>query len=94
MTKHDLADAVYRRHGALSRREAAAIVDRIFENIGRGLARGADVKITGFGSFSVVRRRPRTGRNPNTGAPVAIPARTAPVFRPSRRIVSRLNPGH
>ncbi len=92
MTKADLADAIYRRHGALSRREAAALVDFILEGIRRGMASGKPVKITGFGSFSVVRRRPRTGRNPKTGAAVAIPGRTSPVFRPSRQVLLRLNP--
>jgi integration host factor subunit beta len=91
MTKADLADAVYRRHGALSRREAVLVVDRILDHIRRGLAAGHPVKISGFGSFLVVRRRARTGRNPRTGQRVSIPDRTAPVFRPSRQVVHQLN---
>ena len=91
MTKADLADAVYRRHGALSRREASELVDLVLGGIRRGLAAGFTVKITGFGSFSIVRRKARTGRNPKTGAPVRIPDRAAPVFRPSRQVVSALN---
>ena len=91
MTKADLADAVYRRHGALSRREASELVDVVLGGIRQGLAAGFTVKITGFGSFFIVRRKARTGRNPRTGASVRIPDRATPVFRPSRQIVSARN---
>ena len=91
MTKADLADAIYRRHGALSRREAAALVDVVLEGIRRGLAAGKAVKISGFGSFAVVRRKPRPGRNPRTGEQVLIPGRSSPVFRPSRQVLLQLN---
>ena len=93
MTKADLADAIYRRHGALSRREAAALVEVILEGITRGLAAGKAVKISGFGSFAVVRRKPRPGRNPRTGEQVLIPGRARPVFRPSRLVLVQLNEG-
>ncbi len=93
MTKAGLADAIYRRHGALSRREAIAVVDVILQEIRKGLASRRPVKISGFGSFSVVRRRSRVGRNPRTGTAVEIPGRSSPVFRPSRKMVFHLNPG-
>ncbi len=93
MTKADLADAVYRRHGALSRREAAALVEVVLGGITRGLAAGQAVKISGFGSFAVVRRKPRPGRNPRTGERVLIPGRARPVFRPSRMVLVQLNEG-
>ena len=92
MTKADLADAIYKRHGALSRREALALVEQILLGIRKGLVAGKPVKITGFGSFAVVRRRPRSGRNPRTGAVVMIPGRVSPVFRPSRQVLLQLNP--
>jgi nucleoid DNA-binding protein len=91
MTKADLADAIYRRHGALSRKEAAALVDTVLGGIRQGLAAGDPVKISGFGSFYVVRRKPRPGRNPRTGQEVRIPGHSAPVFRPSRRVLLQLN---
>ncbi len=93
MTKADLADAIYRRHGALSRREAAALVEVVLDGISRGLAAGKAVKISGFGSFAVVRRKPRPGRNPRTGEQVQIPGRVRPVFRPSRQVLLQLNDG-
>ena len=91
MTKAHLTEAIYRRHGAISRREAAALVDLVLSRIRQGLVAGKPVKITGFGSFSVVRRKPRRGRNPRTGEPVMIPGRVSPVFRPSRQVLLRLN---
>ena len=91
MTKADLANAIYRRHGALSRREATALVDVVLEGIRSGLAAGDPVKIARFGSFYVVRRKPRPGRNPLTGEQVEIPAHAVPVFRPSRQVVTQLN---
>ena len=91
MTKAHLTEAIYRRHGAISRREAAILVDVVLSRIREGLAAGKPVKITGFGSFSVVRRKPRRGRNPRTGESVMIPGRASPVFRPSRQVLLRLN---
>jgi len=91
MTKVHLTEAIYRRHGSISRREAAVLVDVVLSRIREGLAAGKPVKITGFGSFSVVRRKPRRGRNPRTGEPVMIPGRASPVFRPSRQVLLRLN---
>ena len=93
MTKAHLTEAIYRRHGAISRREAAALVDLVLSRIRQGLAAGKPVKITGFGSFSVVRRKPRRGRNPRTGEAVVIPGHASPVFRPSRQVLLRLNGG-
>jgi integration host factor subunit alpha len=93
MTKADLADAIYRRHGALSRKEAADLVDLVIHRIRRGLAAGEAVKISGFGSFAVVRRTSRSGRNPRTGERVTIPGHASTVFRPSRQVLLRLNPG-
>ena len=91
MTKTDLADAVYRRHGGISRRESADIVDRLLGRIKDELGRDRDVRISGFGNFQVVQRKPRRGRNPQTGEAIPIGARRALVFRPSRSLVDRLN---
>ena len=54
MTKADLADAIYRRHGALSRRESIALVDLIFKRIHRGLREGKPVKIAAGLNFMFV----------------------------------------
>jgi integration host factor subunit alpha len=89
--KSDLADAIYRRHGGLSRRESARIIGLIFGRIRRALADGKPVLISGFGTFKVANRGPRLGRNPRTGQPVLIGAARRLVFRPSRLVVGDLN---
>lgn len=81
-TKDDLAAAV---HDALqvTRRDANVVVDTVFEAMKKALAEGRELKIHGFGKFAPVERKARKGRNPKTGEPVDIPARTVVVFRPS-----------
>lgn len=91
-TKADLADAIYRVHGGLSRREARGLVDVILDRIRAALSSGDPVLISGFGCFRVQPRRPRVGRNPRTGQLVPIRAGRRAVFRPSRLIVKDLNP--
>jgi nucleoid DNA-binding protein len=90
-SKTDLADAVYRRHGGLTRRDAVDLVDLVLGRIGARLAGGDAVRIHGFGTFRVVLRRARLGRNPRTGAPVPIAAARRPAFRPSRLMIRDLN---
>ena len=90
-SKADLADAVYRIHGGLSRREAVHLIDVIFGRIARSLESGRPVLISGFGSFEVHQRGARKGRNPRTGEIVSINASRRPVFRPSKTMVRGLN---
>ena len=84
MTKADLARIVYERHGGLSNREAARLVEVIFESIKRRLGDGDKVQITGFGTFLVRHKRERRGRNPQTGEEMLIEPRSSVVFRPSK----------
>ena len=91
MTKADLVEVVYRIHGGLSRRESAEVVEHLIETIKNVLLRGGRVQISGFGSFEVVTRRARKGRNPQTGEVIAIDSRHSLVFRPSKILVQTLN---
>jgi integration host factor subunit alpha len=84
MTKADIARIVYERHGGLSNREAARLVESIFDCIKRRLGRGDKVQITGFGTFVVRQKRERRGRNPQTGEEMVIKPRRSVVFRPSK----------
>jgi len=92
-SKADLADAIYRVHGGLSRREAVHLIDVIFQRIARSLHSGRPVLISGFGTFEVHRRGARMGRNPRTGEIVTINASRRPAFRPSKTMVRGLNGG-
>ena len=91
MTKADLVDVVYRVHGGLSRKESTAVVEQLIGAIKNVPLGGEKVQISGFGSFEVVRRRSRKGRNPQTGEVIAIDARQSLVFRPSKILVETLN---
>lgn len=64
----------------------ARTVNSVFAVIESELAGGDEVTISGFGSFKVVERSARRGRNPQTGAPTTIEARRSPVFRPGTQL--------
>lgn len=87
-TKADLIDAVYRRHGALTKNEAAEVVDVIFRTMKTTLQDGRSVRIRNFGSFEVTYRDGRTGVNPASGEKMFIPAHTGLTFKPSRNLKS------
>jgi integration host factor subunit alpha len=85
-TKADLIDAVYRRHGALTKTEAAEVVEAIFSTVKSTLRDGRSVRIRNFGAFEVTERSGRTGVNPASGERMFIPAHTGLTFRPSRSL--------
>ena len=91
MTKADIVEAVYRVHGGLSRKESADVVKDLLTAIKDELLRGKNVQISGFGSFEIVQRRSRKGRNPQTGELIAIGPRRSLVFRPSKILILALN---
>jgi len=84
MTKAEIAKIVYDRHGGISNREAARLVEIIFESIKRRLGQGEKVQITGFGTFVIRQKRERRGRNPQTGEEMVIRPRRSVAFRPSK----------
>jgi integration host factor subunit alpha len=84
VTKADIARIVYERHGGISNREAARLVDIIFDSIKRRLGDGEKVQITGFGTFVIRQKRERRGRNPQTGEEMLIKPRRSIAFRPSK----------
>ena len=84
MNKNDISKKVYATHGGLSYADSQKIVDLILEAIKSRLARGEKVLITGFGCFSVMRRKDKKGVNPQTGEPVMIPGKNAVKFKPSK----------
>jgi integration host factor subunit alpha len=86
LTKADLIDVVYERHGALTRDEAAEIVEAIFATVKTSLGGGRPVKIKNFGTFEVTPRAGRMGVNPASGEPMFIPPRRGLSFRPARRL--------
>lgn len=79
MTKADLVDYVARQ-ADLTNKAAREAVDTVFKAVTDTLKRGEKAVVTGFGTFSVRKRASRTGRNPQTGASIQIPARKTPGF--------------
>ena len=69
-----------------SRREAAPIVETVFESVAKALREGRRVEIRRFGSFATRRRRGRIARNPKSGQPVQGPPKKIPFFKPSQEL--------
>jgi len=91
MTKAELIDAVAGAAG-VSKTDAERTVGAFFDVVVTNTKSGSKVAWPGFGSFSTTDRPARTGRNPQTGAPVAISASTAMKFSASSTLKSALNP--
>ena len=71
--------------------DAARAVDGVFESITNSLRGGEEVRLVGFGSFSVVRRKATTGRNPRTGEAIDIPASNQPKFKAGKALKEAVN---
>jgi nucleoid DNA-binding protein len=83
-TKAFLVERVYDRHGALTKQEAAAVVDVLLGAMKGALVVGRPVRIQNFGVFEVVARAGRAGINPADGRPLFIPPHRGLQFRPAK----------
>ena len=70
----------------LSKKQAALVVNTVFDTISESLSNGEKVQIIGFGSFDVRERAERKGRNPQTGAELVIPALKVPGFKAGKAL--------
>lgn len=93
MIRSDLVEQLAERFGQLTHRDADAAVKTILDAMSDALVRGHRIEIRGFGSFSIKRRPPRLGRNPRTGASVAIPERRVPHFKPGKTLREAVGTG-
>ena len=93
MTKADIVQAVYTKLGGFSKKEAADLVDQVFDSMKETLGRGEKIKISGFGNFVLRDKRQRQGRNPQTGEPIVITARRVLNFKASQLLKQALNEG-
>ena len=89
LTRADLAEAINRKFG-LSRAESARIVESLLGRIAESLEQGAEVKLSGFGTFTLADKRERVGRNPKTGIEARISPRRVVGFRPSQAMRNRV----
>jgi len=90
VTKADLVEHITRKIG-FSRRKSAEAVDSLLELFKETLERGEKIKISRFGSFQVMIKKGKKGRNPRTGEEVQIPARKVLIYRPSPLLKKILN---
>ena len=90
MNKNDLIAAVA-DSAELSKADADKAVDSVLENITGALKGGNEVRLVGFGTFSVAQRKATTGRNPQTGATIQIPASKQPKFKAGKALKDSVN---
>ncbi|HRI50382.1 MAG TPA: integration host factor subunit alpha [Pseudomonadota bacterium] len=91
MTKADIIENVYEHVGGFSKKDAAQIVEAVFDIIKKTLESGEKIKLSGFGNFVVRDKNSRIGRNPQTGDEITISARRVLTFKPSQVLKNALN---
>lgn len=90
MNKNDLIAAVAENSG-LVKAEAAKSVDAVLDAVSSALAKGDDVRLVGFGTFSVAERKASEGRNPRTGETIQIAASKQPKFKAGKGLKDAVN---
>lgn len=89
LTKADMAEKLFEELG-LNKREAKELVESFFEEVRNALERGDQVKLSGFGNFTLRKKNERPGRNPKTGDEIPISARRVVTFRPGQKLKARV----
>ncbi|MBN34199.1 MAG: DNA-binding protein HU [Rhodospirillaceae bacterium] len=90
MNKNDLI-AVVADSAGMSKADATRAVDSVFDSISGSLSNGTDVRLVGFGTFSVAHRAASKGRNPRTGESIDIPASNQPKFKAGKALKDAVN---
>jgi integration host factor subunit alpha len=90
MTKADIVDKVADRTG-FTKKDSVELVELVFELMKDTLAGGENLKLSGFGNFTVKKKADRRGRNPQTGEEIVIEARRILTFKPSMILKESLN---
>jgi len=90
MTKQELVAYMSAKTG-LSKKDAESALGSFVEGVKSSLKKGNSVSLVGFGTFNVSKRAARKGRNPQTGAPINIPARNVPSFKAGKGLKDSVN---
>ena len=90
MNKNELVAAVAEKSG-ISKGDATSAVEAVFETITGELKNGGDVRLIGFGNFTVSRREASKGRNPQTGEEIQIKSQWVPKFRPGKEFKEKVS---
>lgn len=86
MNRSELVEELAARFSQLTANDVELAVKAILDAMNDALVSGHRIEIRGFGSFSINRRAPRIGRNPRSGASVAIPEKRVPHFKPGKAL--------
>ena len=89
ITKLELADHLHKKMG-LPKKDCLDFVNSFFAEISNSLEKGEEVKLSGFGNFSLLKKKARPGRNPQTGEEHTISARTSISFKPGRKLRDKI----
>ncbi|GMQ90246.1 MAG: integration host factor subunit beta [Gammaproteobacteria bacterium] len=93
MTKSELISQLAAKQPQLDYRDVELAVKELLAQMSAALASGDRIEVRGFGSFSLHYRPPRIGRNPKTGASVAVSDKYVPHFKPGKELRERVDPG-
>jgi integration host factor subunit beta len=91
MTKSELIERITEKQPQLSVKDIELAVKAILDQMAYTLADGNRIEIRGFGSFNLHHREARMGRNPKTGDPVQLDAKSVPHFKPGKELRERVN---
>lgn len=91
MIKSELVQRIADRNPHLYQRDVENIVNAILDEIVNALKHGHRVELRGFGAFATKKRASRVGRNPRTGASVAVSEKLAPAFKTGKELRQKLN---
>ena len=90
MNKQDLISAVAETAG-VTKADAGKVIESVFDTITNTLKKGDEVRLVGFGTFAVTKRKASTGRNPRTGEPMKIKASSQPKFKAGKSLKDAVN---
>ena len=90
MNKTELVDAIA-KEANLSKKDAEKAVKAFTDTVSKELKKKGKVQLIGFGTFEVAKRAARTGKNPQTGDAIKIPAATVPKFKPGKALKDAVN---
>lgn len=90
MNKGELVEAIA-KDADITKAQAQAAIDSFVANVQKSLKKGGKITLVGFGTFSTSKRAARTGRNPQTGKPIKIPAKQVAKFSPGKALKDAIN---
>ena len=90
MNRSELIEAIAKQTGA-TKADTDRVLSAFIETVEKNIKRKEGVRLVGFGTFLTSKRKARTGRNPQTGEELKIPARVVPVFRPGAALKETVN---